>query len=616
MANVPSPTTQSSPTARLLADKEGTFMLFTEIFQETSCGDFGIQIKNGPLFRCHTHILSRTGGFIGKVRLFGKLLSRTVEASSQVGMREYFKKNGYTRILEDLAGIRFSQPAHSNNMGKILRDLSKHEDPLRPGWTTAHFIGGQIGSVRRVDAFFLAERYEVDCECDLMVELLRFVYQGRMGFFDTEPQTDKDREVMSHKMLDVAYAAERYSVDALFEQMLQWFSHDAYAAVGERNFADAFFHLQHFELRCTEEHSRQALVSTVASDMLKTRSQFRAVTRDHRWSSLPVDFVEQVLSGDKVPIGSEIEVLNLIERWNANADKIKPDIVRLLGCFRPDAETRGILLDWLTGMGWLGMDGAVPNMAELRGVKVLVDNSKLSGKKSRRNLRGAELAEAERLLAAEKKDAELKGGTSISIEDTDATFMHCRGNTVLGQGCAFSMSAHQRLVQADVIRDPGLQRLRVVLSNPRSALWDPEHEVFVGLSFGEGRYFGFLCSATAYSGIYGLRALASAAPAPSLPVHLTGSGNKVEFDLALEVQLIRVNTVVACKLSIIFSNENITEELFQISSETLKYGPGLRYQVVATGLGNDEIHVQLSWVSGGLVQKDKEDENADEDPGW
>merc|ERR1719160_1250420 len=183
--------------------------------------------------------------------------------------------------------------------------------------------------------------------------------------------------------------------------------------------------------------------------------------------------------------------------------------------------------------------------------------------------------------------------------DVEAAFVHYRGMSPVSRGFSFSLGSQQRLVQTQAIRTPGIQRLRVVLSNPRLVLWDPEHEVFVGISYGDGRYFGYLCSATAFSGIFSVRALASAAPAPNAPVHLTGSGNKVEFDIALEVQLQRVNLVVCCKLSIIFKNETVTEELFQIASETLREGAGLRYQVVATNLKEEMVDVSVNCVSGG-----------------
>ena len=76
--------------------------------------------------------------------------------------------------------------------------------------------------MKRRDPFFLAERYTVDCDCERMAELLRFVYQGEMSFFDLRPKSDTEREVLVHKMLHMCIDAEKYSVDALYEKLLVW----------------------------------------------------------------------------------------------------------------------------------------------------------------------------------------------------------------------------------------------------------------------------------------------------------------------------------------------------------------------------------------------------------
>mmetsp|Transcript_11556 Transcript_11556/g.24317 ORF Transcript_11556/g.24317 Transcript_11556/m.24317 type:complete len:603 (-) Transcript_11556:70-1878(-) len=573
--------------------EDGAFKLYREIFQETSSGDFGVQVKNGPLFRCHTSILTRSGGgFIGKVRQFGKSMSRFVD--SVVGTKEYFKEHKYYRLMEDLTSIQFSQPIEQSALAGGGPLSSKREDPFRPGFTTQHFIGGKTTAVYRVDPFFLAERYEVDCDCERMAELLRFIYQDACSFFEMRPESQTEKSDLTQKMLHLTMDSEFYSVDALFEKLLSWFGQSCFRIAGEKNFTEAFYHLQHFELQCTEEHSRKFLVSVVTGDMLASRDQFRAVTQDPRWGSLPVEFIEDTLKYDGMPISNETEVLTLIERWNANTDKRKEDIVRLLCCFRPDEETRHTLISWLTNMGWIQPGGDAVDVAELRGVRKILDGSASAGKPPRRNLRGAEAEEADQILALEQ-GIDYKPPS----EEQEATFVHYKGSVAVAQGCAFSIGSQQRLVQVDNITTSGIQRLRVVLSNPRRTLWDPEHEVFLGLSYGEGKYFGFLCSATAFSGIFSAKALASAAPAPNQPVHLTGSGNKVEFDLALEVQLQRANRVVACKLGVIFANTTLTEELFQISYDTLVNGPGLRFQVVGTGMGDEEVDVHLAWVGGG-----------------
>jgi len=596
---------------------------FFDIFQETSSGDFGIQptvpdgVEKGPLFRCHTYILQMTPGFIGKVRQFGKALPRAVDNSQLMPAKEYFKAMGYSGLTEDVEFCSFARPIEESAMTQGSTSMmKKHADPMAPGFSTAMLLSGTTGAIRRRDPYFLSERYEVDCDCEVLAEILRFCYQGHSAFLFLRPRTDTEKEVLKDKMLRLCFKAELFSVDQLFEQVLEWFDNACFKMVDERNFADAFFHLQHFEGQCTEAHSRRRLLETVTGDMLATRKQFRCITRDPRWASLPVDFVESTLKFDGMPISSEMEVLNLIERWNAAADKPKEMIIRLLGGFRPDVESADHLRNWLSGQGWLDHRGEpVSSIPELAAVMKLMDPKVYAKMKPRHNLSGKDAEEAEnQAILDAARDAQAAAidphgaagkGPKVPAPkmpeqgDGEAAFVHYRGQTPVSRGFSFSVGSQQRLVQTQAIRTPGIQRLRVVLSNPRLVLWDPEHEVFVGISYGNGRFFGYLCSATAFSGIFSVRALASASPAPNAPVHLTGSGNKVEFDCAIEVQLTRVNGVVTCKLSIISRNETLTEDLFQVSQHTLKEEDGLRYQVVATGLEDQEVDVQLGWVSGG-----------------
>lgn len=139
-----------------LAQIHGSARLFREIFQETSSGDFGIHIKDGPLFRCHTRILDTSGGFCGKVRQFGKLMSRNADHDEIPAAKDYFKAQGYTRLLNDLRSIQFSQPMERSALnGSLASKLGgKREDPLKPGFSTAHFIGGTVGTNKRADPFF------------------------------------------------------------------------------------------------------------------------------------------------------------------------------------------------------------------------------------------------------------------------------------------------------------------------------------------------------------------------------------------------------------------------------------------------------------------------------
>ncbi|CAK9033561.1 unnamed protein product [Durusdinium trenchii] len=380
------------------------------------------------------------------------------------------------------------------------------------GFSTAHFIGGTVGTNKRADPFFLAERYEIQCDCELMAELLRFIYCGEMSFFQGEAHNDKANEILTQKMLAICFEAERFSVDALYEKLLSWFGRRSFYVVGELNFADACLSC------CTQE---------------------------------------TILNYDKLPIVSETEILSLIERWNATADKDKSDIVRLLACFRPSEDSKMAMKNWLCLMGWVDDSGNVVSIPGLEGLEKIISGKATKGKKPR-NCKSADVDVRDytkAMLENYHSDLQPEGNE----DEIDATFFHYHGSKVLAQGCSFNLGAGDRLLQADVLRDSGISRLRVALSEPSSLLWNPEHEVFVGLSYGEGKYFGFLCSASAFSGIFSVRALASAAPAPSAPVHLTGSGNKMEFDLGLEIQLHRVDLVVTCELSCIFKNEYLTK---------------------------------------------------------
>merc|ERR1719277_1597678 len=93
-----------------IANMDGTRRVYYEIFHETSNGDFGIEAVDGPLLRCHTHILTKVPGFIGKVRQMGRPLPRSVPDDGPETSKNYFKENGLTRMFEDATFVQFSQP--------------------------------------------------------------------------------------------------------------------------------------------------------------------------------------------------------------------------------------------------------------------------------------------------------------------------------------------------------------------------------------------------------------------------------------------------------------------------------------------------------------------------
>merc|ERR1719399_29663 len=363
----------------------------------------------------------------------------------------------------------------------------------------------------------------------------------------------------------------------------------------------------------------------MTQSVLQVRSHFRMVTRDARWSQLPFEMLERILQDDDLAIGSETEVLNLIERWNALADKKKKDIVKLLGCFRPDADSKKILEMWFTNMGFTidsGNKDGKPSTSDEEDVQKMLRRlmrGDKTGKGPRRNLSDKQvqdaLKEAEEDRAEEER-AKREAAEAKRKEELEHKFVQYEGRRLMGEGYSFNLLSGHRIIQATPQRDAGFYRLRVTLTDPKALLWDPNHEVFVGASYGEHAHFGYICGISAFSGVFALRTFSSSTSknmrdkdddveieARNAPVHLTGSGNKVEFDVALEIEMQRINRIVCCKLCVILNNLSITEDSFQISHSTLKEGAGIRFEVAPAGLGEESIDVQLAWVGGGSVEK-------------
>ncbi len=83
----------------------------------------------------------------------------------------------------------------------------------------------------------------------------------------------------------------------------------------------------------------------------------------------------------------------------------------------------------------------------------------------------------------------------------------------------------------------------------------------------------------------------------------------MEVDLQLDVLMPRVNHVVGCSLSVCLNSNVMSSSSFELKEETLAHGCGLRYQVVALGLNDDEeVDVSVNWLGGGSVEVPVEDE--------
>ncbi len=179
------------------------------------------------------------------------------------------------------------------------------------------------------------------------------------------------------------------------------------------------------------------------------------------------------------------------------------------------------------------------------------------------------------------------------------------------------MNWRDAILQGHKIHKPGKYTLRVSLIQSRRSLWPSDHQVFVGLSYGTnsptnqmirskcGTFFGFLCGASPFLGIFEIQALSGASPKPEAPIFITGSAAKFEFDLDLVVNLTQVNQIVTCTLAVgaggmaCGSSSGNRIQTFQTGLRTLIHpNEGLRFVIVPTGLNvDDEMEARLNWVS-------------------
>lgn len=607
--------------------------LFFEIFQDTSSGDFGIQIGEGPLLRCHTHVLMRIRGFMEKVREVGEELPRSCKEDFIPSAVEVFKKAGFKRLLQDVEFSMFSQPMNRSKLqdkSNVLT-LAESPDPFGNGFSTASMLSGSHGAIKRRDPFFLAERYRIEGDIEKIVELVRFVYTDHTSFFEIVPRNSAQRKELKDRMLGLLFMADTYSIDVLFSQLVDWFLHKCWSACQAQNFVDAFYQLQFFyHNECREQNFKETLRIALTQRSLCVRSHFRLVTRDSRWSTLPFPFLHSILQDDNLAIGSETEVLNLIERWNAQADKKKIEIVKLMIAFRPDENSRKDLELSFINLGFdLGADATSkknedPEDAEIQALVRKVIRGGKGAKPPRRNLNETQLTDALKEAEedrAEDERARIEAAEAKKKEEMEQKFIAYHGKHQVAEGFSFNLKSGQRIIQATPQRDAGTYRLRVTLtdpSDPKSMLWNPNHEVFIGVSYGTQALFGYICGISAFQGVFALRTFSLSTSknkregdenieieAKNTPVHLTGSGNKVEFDVSLEAEMQRINRIVCCKLCVILNNLSITEDPFQISHDTLKTGYGLRFNILAgeNGVSEEGIDVQLAWVGGGSVER-------------
>lgn len=173
------------------------------------------------------------------------------------------------------------------------------------------------------------------CEpCADFVELIHFIYTN---------QTDINRG----NVAGLLTLADKYCIDEVVDLCLKFL---------KDNFdADAFFNFYNFTTlnSAYQEKLKEQLMSAI-----RHRRNLCFITEDERWRELPIDFAEEILAQDDLPIASEAEVLTLIVQWLGTQRRDRRDVARLLGAFRKSSNM------------WIRVSD-VANLMEAWGVDVL-----------------------------------------------------------------------------------------------------------------------------------------------------------------------------------------------------------------------------------------------------
>ena len=288
---------------------------------------------------CHSAVINSVfPGFLSRIRADGQkrpLSCAIPKLSCLQAFRDLKAHEAKTRLLKDAEFAAFSQPSNLSglNAERFIANMLQME-----GSQVKTPINPTIGSIRRADPFRLAERYGISEDCEHMVELLRFMYQGEVSYFKKDyldTLAPKLKSAIWSHVRDMLMLAEKYAVDKLFKRCLDWFTEKCLYECGDTAFCESFYQLEHHIERTREPLFREMLRKKVIG-LLADRHQFRLVTQDKRWSTLNCSIMKELLSSQTLAISNELEILQLVKRWDAQTDKAKEDVFCLMQTFRPD----------------------------------------------------------------------------------------------------------------------------------------------------------------------------------------------------------------------------------------------------------------------------------------
>lgn len=148
-----------------------------------------------------------------------------------------------------------------------------------------------------------------DCREDV-IELIRFIYTGQI-------------DINHLNVAGILTLADKYCIDEVLDLCLKYVRDNF-----DPSTFFTFYNCTALNTSFQEKLKEQLMLA------LRIRRNLFAVTQDERWQDLPIDFVEEILSQDDLPISSEAEVLTLIGHWVGGRQVHKQEMARLLGTFR------------------------------------------------------------------------------------------------------------------------------------------------------------------------------------------------------------------------------------------------------------------------------------------
>ncbi|CAD7941740.1 unnamed protein product [Amoebophrya sp. A120] len=521
-----------------------------------------------------------------------------------VPVREWMTKRKMNRLKADLEFTSFSDD----------RSTEPQHVPYEMGYSTAHPLFGKMGALQRRDPLRLAERYEMVEHGERVVEILRYVYLGRIDYLWMEPQGAEAKKTLMENMLAMLFCAAKFAMDDLFYVLIKWFPLKCQVVCGDDNFTESFYKIEYYLRNAVQEPLFQKDMLHALLQMGSSRNYLMLISWDQRWNSLESSFLSTFLDQDDLAIVNEGELLLIIERWNANRDKSTHDVLQVCQCYRQTSQNIDALVQFLLATSIVKEETGVKvgdaTSREQRALKLVFKVLKPNNKPVRhyRTSKKEQKQLDQRMTAKEvkKKQEELKKQQEQQQQDDEDLdqFLLVRKEDeehswVMKKALAFSLKPFDSLLQKRTIQWPGNYRMRIAFTQKLQHLWERHHEVYIGILYGQNKFFGYLCGVSPFLGVYEIRNVSGVCQRPEQAAFLTGSGNKLELDFDVTIGMPLVNKLHTTQCQICAAqNTVIACDDVQWTAETL--AQGVRFQIIPIGLEiGDEVDCRITWVANG-----------------